>query len=342
MKFFPLVIVSVWLFQISLPVNIVAQQKVPHVLLDNLKNPCGVAIQPTIGSIFVAESGQGRVFRVLDQKPKDMIVDFPVQEFELDRRLMLGPLGIAFRDTNALIVASGGSDDGEDSIAAYDLEKVGKDPLKAEDFEISLTLAADDEHVAEGDFFSLAVTRTALFVNCGGDVENGWVAKADLAVLEMKNLHRFIPTGKLTKATAPGGLTISPDGSLVVAQMGSRDTPGDSVLAFYSMTGELLDRFPTGLNDIVAIAYGPRRKMLYALDFSWEDPQKGGLYQLIAVDTSDGCEAKLIAKLDRPTAMTFDRQGDLYITTSGIPPASEDELPQFENPGKLVVIRELD
>ena len=128
--------------------------------------------------------------------------------------------------------------------------------------------------------------------------------------------------------------------------MGSRDTPGDSVLAFYSPVGELLDKFPTGLNDIVALAYGPRKKRLYALDFNWANPREGGLYRLVGVDNEEGCEAKLIAKLHRPTAMAFDRRGNLYVTTIGFDaPQSRDLAPSenvYENNGKLLLFVELD
>ena len=46
-----------------------------------LTNPCGVAIQPGTGTIFVADSGAGRVVRIVDGKAEAVITDFPVDSY---------------------------------------------------------------------------------------------------------------------------------------------------------------------------------------------------------------------------------------------------------------------
>ncbi len=322
------------------------QEKTSQVILEDLNNPCGVAIQPGTGMVFVSDSGNGRVFKISEKKPVDVIVDFPVNPFELDGSLKFGPLGVIFRGRDTLIVGGGGEKDGEDAIMAFDLTKLGAVPLTPEDAEFNLTLPADSENPAEGNYFSFDLTRTRMFVTCGGVGDKGWIAVADLADDGISNLRRQIPSSELARVAGPGGLTISPEGHVVVTQMGSRDTPGDSVLAFYSPAGELLDKFPTGLNDIVALKYGPRKRRLFALDFSWADPKQGGLYQLIAVDSQNGCKAKLITSLQRPTAMAFDRNGDLYVTICGVDKAVPDDLQGEDellpDPGKLVLIKDVD
>ena len=42
-------------------------------ILDGLNNPCGVAIQPETGDVFVADSAAGKVVRVKDGKASDVI-----------------------------------------------------------------------------------------------------------------------------------------------------------------------------------------------------------------------------------------------------------------------------
>ena len=332
----PIVLLAVLVFS----TNIFGQQKFEtKVLTANLKNPCGIAIKPVTGELFISDTGRGRVVQLANDAIEEVVIDFPIEEFELDSEFILGPLGLLFRGPEILMVGTGGSEDGADAISLFNLEQKGREPLKAEEAIKNLLLEANGGQVAEGDFFSMTRTRKNLFVTCNGESNSGWVANAELVVKDVKELRRFIPTNKLTKTAGPGGITMSPDGHVVVAQMGSRSKLGDSVIGFYSQAGELLDKFPTGLNDIVALGYGPQRKRLFALDFSWGNPKKGGLYKLVAVDNSKGCEAVLIANLERPTAMTFDQRGNVYVTCCGFAVADNgDPNEDFLAPGKVVKV----
>ena len=328
----------------SLPLS--AQMQKPDVLINDLKNPWGVAVRPTTGIIYVSDTGRGRIVSLEYRNMDEVIVDFPLSEYKLDAGIVLAPLGLIFRGNDTLIVGTGGGQDGDDGISIFDVRRKKKDPIKADDPDATLKLFSDEKYKPEGDFFSLAITRAALYSTCGGDVDQGWLARAEMRVGEIKNFRRYIPTRPLSHTANPGGVCISPQGHIVVSQMGSRDKPGDSLLTFYSPLGELLDKFPTGLSDVVAIAYGPRKRRLYALDFNWANPREGGLYKLVSVDTDDGCEAKLIARLQRPTAMAFDRKGNLYVTTCGFGAVENRDLAPdqdvFEHDGKLVVFRDLD
>ena len=338
-----LLVVAIILFHVA---SANAQLRKPDVLLNDLKNPCGVAVRPTTGQIYISDTGRGKIISLELRRTDDFVVGFPLSEFELDKSIVLGPLGLIFRGKDTLIVGTGGSADGEDTISVFDVRQKKKDPLKAEDAFQTIKLRNDLTYLPEGDFFSLAITRAALYSTCGGDVEQGWLARGELRVGEVKNFRRFIPTRPLSRIANAGGLCISPQGHITIAQMGSRDKPGDSVLTFYSSVGELLDTFPTGLNDVVALAYGPRRKRLYALDYNWANPREGGLYKLVGVDSEEGCEARLIAKLPRPTAMAFDRRGNLYVTVLGFDSQQGEDLAPddefYENDGQLLVFRDMD
>ena len=319
------------------------QEIVPRVVSSNLKNPCGIAIRPVTGEVYIADTGRGRVVELQQDSIKDVVTGFPIEEFELDREIVLGPVSLLFKNRNRLIVGTGGAPDGEDSIMVFDLEKLGREPFEAgKDNESVLKLEATGDEPAEGDFFAMAATRNQLYVSCHGS-DKGWIATADLIADEVQDLKRYLPTAIKSGMPGPGGIAISPEGHLVVSQMGKRDEAGDSTLCFYNDKGKLLDKFETGLNDIVALAYGPKNGNLYALDFSWVDPNKGGLYKLVAVDSKVGCEAVLVAKLPRPTSMAFDQSGRLWVTVCGIPDANSNRLDaEFISTGKVMLFPVID
>ena len=75
-----------------------------EILLDQLNHPCGVAIQPETGHVFVAESGGARVVRVVDGKAQPVIVDFPLDVYGKGPQYKIGPLGLAFAGKNVLVV----------------------------------------------------------------------------------------------------------------------------------------------------------------------------------------------------------------------------------------------
>ena len=137
-----------------------------------------------------------------------------------------------------------------------------------------------------------------------------------------------------TVCDAPVAITFTPDGKdLVVGQMGEMTVPEDSLLTFYNPAdGKLKKSYKTGLSDIAGLAYSPKTGKLYATDFSWHDSSKGGLFEL-AID-SDEVKATKIIGLDKPTAIAFDKAGNLYLTEFG---TAEKDSAKF--PGTLSVIK---
>ena len=78
---------------------------------------------------------------------------------------------------------------------------------------------------------------------------------------------------------------------------------------------------------------------MYAIDFNWTDPTKGGLFKIIAdkENPQTNCLAEKLISLDKPTAMVFDTTGNLYITLIGT------SLPGIEGPsGRLIKIKGLE
>lgn len=289
------------------------------VILEGLNNPCGVAIQPETGVVFVADSGNYQVVKVVDGKAEAVITDFPKDVYGKGPKVNIGPLGLAFLDQNTLVVGGGGQPDGEELLRVYTLPEDGK-AIKADDLKNSFNLPATEEIKGEGNFYALAVSPQGVYVTCNGDDTKGWVSKAAIEEGKLTGYERFLATKEAVEVDAPVGICMSPEGYLVVGQMGEINVPGDSLITFYDETsGEMLMNLETGLHDISAIAYSSRNPpQMYVLDYAWADSTQGGLFQILEDEESDsGMTSKKIMSLDKPTAMAFNADGDLYITVIG-------------------------
>jgi DNA-binding beta-propeller fold protein YncE len=309
-----------------------AQEKAETVL-EGLTNPCAVAIQPETGHVFVSDSGAGRIIRVVDGKAQDVITDFPSDVYGKGPKYDIGPLGLAFLDKDTLVVGGGGLVDTDELVRIYSVPAAGEPAIKADAMKASLgPLSHSEELKAEGNYYGVTANKHGIFVTCNGDDTKGWISMASLEGTKPGEYKRFIATKELVKVDAPVAITTSPQGVLVVGQMGEITVPEDSLLTFYhAETGNMLMNLETGLFDITGLAYSPKGH-LYATDFAWMAPENGGLFRL----DSEGegkkqtISAVKIIGLDKPTSLAFGDDGTLYIATIG---ASDDE---GKKTGKLV------
>jgi hypothetical protein len=334
-----------------------------QVELIELYNPCGVAVQPGTGDVFIADSGHLRILRYKPQPEptiSEEIVEFPRDIFGKGPRFTIGPLGLAFLNRNTLVVADGGKIDGEELLRFYDVST--GTTKKADDMKTKLgpiKPAPGKTEKGEGNFYAIAYVKpTALYITTNGDDTKGWVAKATIKDNEPQDLTLSIATKLDTgDVDAPVGITISPDNKLVIGQMGENNKPKDSLLLIYDVTGDkpkLALKAETGLYDIVALAYHPKSKNLYALDYAWMEEKSGGLFRLTV--SGEGAKATVQAqKIDLittdkgepaalafPTAMAFDDQGVLYVTEIVTPIDPDKEDDQRNKPGRLVRIHGLE
>jgi DNA-binding beta-propeller fold protein YncE len=313
-----------------------AQNAKVEEVVGGLSNPCGVAVQPGSGRVYLSDSANGRVCRVNGGKLEDVITGSPKDVYGKGPFYDIGPLGLVFSsDGKSLIVGDGGYKDGEECIRVYTTPEAGKPALNYEkDASQKLgPLAPADGVLGEGNLYGLALTSSALYVTCNGDDTKGWLAKADLNGTKFGKLERWLPTKEAVEVDAPVGITINKQGDIVVGQCGEVNKPQDSLLTFYSAkTGKLLSNFETKLYDITGVAYSPKTGLLYATDFAWMKSDEGGLFRIDASQT--GVKTSKIASLDKPTALAFAPDGTLYITVVG--PKAENE--NASKQGKLLKI----
>ena len=316
-----------------------AQDAKVETVLGGLSNPCGVAVQPETGHVFVSDSAAGRVIRIVDGKAEDVITGFPKDLFGKGPFYDVGPMGLVFVDKNTLVVGDGSFKDGEEYLRLYTVPEAGKPALHFDKDAKSKSgpIAPADGVVGEGNLYALAATKTAIYVTCNGDDTKGWIAKADITGSKLGTLERFIATKEQVEVDAPVGITISERGEIVVGQFGENNKPHDSLLTFYSAkTGMKIMNLATNLYDVTAVAYSPKSKLLYATDFAWMAEGEGGLFRLDSDPQNAATSLKTfkIASLDKPTAMAFAPDGTLYVTVIG-PKKADENSPKD---GKLLKI----
>jgi DNA-binding beta-propeller fold protein YncE len=326
------------MFMLPLSCQVAGQDAIPEIVVSGLRTPSGVAVQPNTGHVFVADSGAQRIVRIVEGKIEPVVVDFPIEKYGKGPSYNIGPLGLLFLDEETLVVGGGGLPDGEDLLRVFKVPSQGNPPIKAtEVFGDAKKIAKDGEKPGDGNFYGLAKGSKGIYVTCNGDDLKGWVSLATLSdENRLKKFERTIATREATFVKAPSAITISPQGYITVGQMGEVKDQKDSLLTFYSEAGVTLGAYRTGLYDITGLAYGPKHGRLFATDFHWAAPGKGGLYKLVDIKKDSECEAVLMTALEKPTALAFNNQGDCFVTLAGS--AKQDQPPD----GKLVIIRALD
>ncbi|MEE2706253.1 MAG: hypothetical protein VX988_04335 [Planctomycetota bacterium] len=311
--------------------------------LDGLHNPCGVAVQPGTGHVFVSDSGAGRIVRITGSGSEAVIADFPADAYgkgtyEEQTKFDIGPLGLAFLDKNTLVVGGGGNTDGAELVRIYNVPAAGTS-IRAKDMKHSLgpIPTGDASEKGEGNFYGIAATDNAIYVTCNGDDTKGWISRIDLKNGAPGKLEPFIKTKTATEIDAPVGITTDATGHLVIGQMGEITVANDSLLTFYdAASGDALMNLKTGLHDIASLAYSPQSGRLYAVDFAWgERSADGGVFRLDSklVGGKQTIEAVKVAKLDKPAAIAFAPDGTMYVAIFGSPQQGSDK-----KPGKLIRI----
>jgi len=302
-------------------------------VLSGLNNPCGIAVQPGTGHLFVSDSGAGRIVRFDPAKPAEpveVITGLPRGTYGKGPVYDIGPLGLAFLNQNqrTLVMGGGGLPDGEELVRVYTLPEDGSPVSAGAAATLGPLAEGADTKTGEGNFYGLAAAdRDTIYVTSNGDDTKGWLLIATFKDRKPVSLKPYIATKAATNVNAPVGIAMHRDGYIVVSQMGETGPERDSLLTMYHpVTKEVLLNLETGLYDVAALAYGPDSE-LYAADFAWADGSKGGIYRL-DLKMKDGRQTiapELVARLDRPAAMAFGRDRALYVAVFGTPERRTDK-----------------
>src|SRR4051812_18705891 len=93
----------------SLGLAAFAQDAKVEEVVGGLSNPCGVAVQPGTNQVFLSDSANGRVCRVVNGKLQDVITGSPKDVYGKGPFYDIGPLGLVFTsDGKSIVVGDGG------------------------------------------------------------------------------------------------------------------------------------------------------------------------------------------------------------------------------------------
>jgi hypothetical protein len=307
----------------------------------NLDNPSGLAIHPESGHVFIASNDGVHRFipgEVPLKCPLE-VSDFPTDIYGKGPMYNISALGVAFFDDEHLVVGDGSLPDGQELVRVYKIPE--KHPGKYQKAEEAVTTtgpitAGDQSVMGEGNYYGVAVLDGFVYVTNNGDDTKGWISRFEIKDGKAGTLTPFIATKVATNVDAPVPI-VAHEGKLYVGQMGEVATPGDSLLTIYdpktfnAEEPKTEKSYETGLSDIAGLAISPKNKKWYCTDFAWAEPANGGLFEL-AIE-GDKLTAKKLAKLDKPTALAFDGEGNLYVTVFGT--GKEGDA---MTPGKLLMI----
>ncbi len=296
-------------------VTIAADAPKSSTVTTGLDNPSGIVVHPG-GDLFVAS--HAGVHRLSGGKLHPEVGEFKTDIYGKGPMYNISPLGVALLGDDHLIVGDGSLKDAEELVRIYKIgPKALEKPVSADSAAVKLgPIGASPESAkGEGNFYGIAVSKSAIYVTSNGDDTKGWILRSELKDGKPGELKPFIATKPLVNVDAPVAITLNHEGQIVVGQMGEMNVVGDSLLCTYDTNGKLVSSLKTGLSDIAGLAYSPKTKSLYAVDYSWAAPKEGGLFKL---EIAEGAvKATKVASLDKPTALAFDKMGNLYVTVFG-------------------------
>ena len=299
-------------------------------ILTGLNNPWGIVLRPLRSapgeySLFIAESGAGRVLMVQTHKLEQagpLIDGFATGPLGPDSALQVGPMGLRWITPSKLAVTTAI----ERVVSVYGLPQDAA-KINADDYEHDAGLTSAAVSISGQGITSVATTElSAFFVTHSPSPADG-LLRAEIAANRLKRIQPFRSDAEGEPQAFPVGLAVTPRDRppfLVVARQPVSGANGGSRLTFYAISTEkvVLD-LEVPLTNMSALAYS-RTGNLYALDTAWNDPSAGAVYRLddALEDGRQVCRVVKVANLPRPVGLVFANSRKLYVTTLG---AGENE-----------------
>jgi hypothetical protein len=282
--------------------------------------------------VFVADRGAGRVVQIDSDKPgssAEAISGFPVGAASTGSAPCApGVQSLIFLD-HARLVAAGGDANGKPLLRLYDLTE-SDGVLKADEFKQDIASPGDNEQGNKADsnvcLHNVARTRSndrvadMLVMAASTDRGPNELLKVPVRANTLGDAvaFKFDKNEEVLAGTA-GGIAISNDGYIVTANYSELKSVSTSELQFVSpIDGRVVLAMGIKLPRIVALAYHPTGRNLYAASFGGSDG-RGGIYRIddATEPGKPAAVAVIVADLARPTALSFGADGALYVTTLG-------------------------
>jgi len=294
--------------------NCEAQTLAKKAVATNLNHPSGIAIHPNDESIYVADSGHGNVVRFMAENAEIVVSNYPVTQDAKILNTVGGPQSLGFLENGKhLIVGSSGWAPDNDRIDIYEVDAL---PANQDSPHASFQILAENspDKKSQGDFFGIAWDESTAWLTGRGSPEIGWIYEISKNAASSDQAPRCaVKTWNATQSRYPTALAITPAGFLLVGLRGDLENP--SVLGFFDRdTGQLRARFDIGKPGLIALAYHPINGKLYGLINNPKDPDRNGLYKLVARKRNTACEAQLQVRIPDPWAMAFSKSGELWVT----------------------------
>lgn len=330
-RLFSMLLLASWFT--ALPLHVARADMEPEVVLDGLNRPCGVAIQPDTGIVFLAESGGGRVIRIVDGAPQEVVSGFPLAKLTHPPSLELGPLSLLFINSEVLVVTAAGANSGEEILYLVQVPPLGAPPLSADECSKLGPLAPAQSQAGGDNFMGIVQVGSVIYLGAWDSLAGNQICT--LPITRATRLESPDGYGKLTvfANAAPTGRVAQAvclarrgkENEIVVGMAGTAERERDSEIAFFrTHDSQQLLRLATGLYDVMGLCYASPpeandQHFLYAVDAAWSEPEAGGLFRLDA-KLSGGTmaiEPVRLAKLRHPIAIERALDGTLYVTTAG-------------------------
>ena len=287
-----------------------------------LMNPSGLSVGPD-GALYICDSGNGRIIRLLPGKPAEHIIGFDTEYWLVDRkagtkRYKLGPLSTVAMADGSLYVTDGGKPDGKEAVLHF------TGPSMASAGNPSNVVGRTSEDPAdkgEGNLTGMSLSpdgRTIYVAGQGTDTKS-WVLRYDIA---SNKLTPWVSADENGIAVDAPVQTVAWDAKTVLVLYAGAPGKADGLIVAWDI-GTAKPRHQwrlPGLVDPMGMARIPGTNDLVVVEHNWSpvETRYGTAVRIsLPEESGDATARKLITGLRGPTHCTFGKDGTLYIAQLG-------------------------
>lgn len=292
---------------------------------DGLMNPSAVSFRPGDGALTICDSGNGRIVVATATGLKTVVDGMQTEYWKTledgSQAFKLGPLAIAWRDNDHLLVTDAGAKDGAETVVTWELSSAGIEHNSVTARTNPITATSDDPaDKGEGNLTGITLMPDGnIFYVCGqGSDAKSWVLRGNLKENKLETAFSADEHGIATNSPMQA---LPWRGNLLVIYSGAGGKEDGLVVEWDLKTGKPLNQWPLpGLFDPMGIALVPGSKDRFAVtDNNWalQDVNAGRL-ALVTLDSDKPAKIEVIAdRLRGPVHCAFGPDGRLYVTCLG-------------------------